>query len=59
MQHTPGQIPTLDLSTARSADGSFTPGFIDDLREAAHTVGFFHVINYGAAAGHAGPPGCP
>ncbi len=49
MLHTPGSIPTLDLSTARSADGSFTPEFIEDLRAAAHTVGFFHVVGYGAA----------
>ena len=49
MEHSTGSIPTLDLSTARSADGSFNPGFIEELRNAAHTVGFFHVVNYGAA----------
>lgn len=51
MQQTLGTIPTLDLSTARSADGSFNPAFIDELRETAHTVGFFHITNYGAAPG--------
>lgn len=53
MQHTTGSIPTLDLSTARSTDGPFTPGFIEELRNAAHTVGFFHVVNYGAAPSQA------
>lgn len=50
MQHSTGSIPTLDLSTARSADGTFNPRFIEELRNAAHTVGFFHIVNYGAAA---------
>lgn len=49
MQHNQGSIPILDLSSARLADGTFNPEFIDELREAAHTVGFFQLTNYGAA----------
>ena len=44
-------IPVLDLSTMRSADGSFAPDFLDRLRHAAHHVGFFQVVDYGAAEG--------
>ena len=45
-------IPVLDLSAARAADGSsFAPGFLDALRDAAHSVGFFQVIGYGARHG--------
>ena len=43
-------IPVFDLGTARRPDGSFDPRFIDRLRDAAHTVGFFQVTNYGASA---------
>lgn len=49
MTHTQRSIPVLDLSTARRPDGSFDPVFISELREAAHAVGFFQIINYGAA----------
>jgi isopenicillin N synthase-like dioxygenase len=42
-------IPVLDLSTARRADGSFNPDFIDSLRAAAHQIGFFQLIGYGPA----------
>lgn len=46
-------IPVLDLSAARQADGSFSPDFIEQLRDAAHRVGFFQLIGYGAAPGQA------
>ncbi|MDF9278194.1 2-oxoglutarate and iron-dependent oxygenase domain-containing protein [Arthrobacter sp. EH-1B-1] len=49
MTHTQRSIPVLDLSTARRPDGSFDQDFIEQLREAAHAVGFFQIINYGAA----------
>ncbi len=42
-------IPVFDLSSVRTPDGSFDPAFIDRLRDAAHTVGFFQITNYGAA----------
>lgn len=45
-------IPVLDLSTARSADGSFNPVFIDAVRAAAHRIGFFQLVGYGAAEKH-------
>lgn len=48
MTHTQRSIPILDLSAARSSDGSFRQDFIAELREAAHAVGFFQIINYGA-----------
>lgn len=44
-------VPVLDLSTARLADGTFNPAFIDALRDATHNVGFFQITGYGAAAG--------
>lgn len=47
----PLQVPVLDLSTMRRADGSFDPAFLDRLRHAAHHVGFFQVTDYGAAPG--------
>lgn len=50
MTHSQRSIPVLDLSAARRPDGSFDPSFIAELREAAHAVGFFQVINYGADA---------
>lgn len=46
-------IPVLDLSAARQADGSFSPDFIEQLRDASHRVGFFQLIGYGAAPGQA------
>ena len=46
-------IPVLDLGAARRADGSFSPEFIEELRDAAHRVGFFQLIGYGAAPGQA------
>lgn len=46
-------IPVLDLGAARQADGSFSPDFIEQLRDAAHRVGFFQLIGYGAAPGQA------
>ncbi|MCC9146779.1 MULTISPECIES: 2-oxoglutarate and iron-dependent oxygenase domain-containing protein [unclassified Arthrobacter] len=49
MSAIPESIPVLDLSTARSADGSFDPGFIDQLRDATHRIGFFQLVGYGAA----------
>ncbi|GAB3620853.1 isopenicillin N synthase family oxygenase [Glutamicibacter endophyticus] len=45
------QIPVLDISTARTADGSFNVEFVDALREAAHRVGFFQVVGYAAYPG--------
>ena len=53
MTQTQRSIPVLDLSTARRPDGAFDPAFIGQLREAAHSVGFFQIINYGAAASQA------
>ncbi len=44
-------IPVLDLSTARSADGTFNPAFIEQLRDATHKIGFFHLTGYGAGPG--------
>jgi isopenicillin N synthase-like dioxygenase len=44
-------IPVLDLSTMRSAEGAFAPEFLDQLRYAAHNVGFFQIVNYGATDG--------
>lgn len=46
-----GLIPVLDLGTARQADGSFSPDFIEQLRYATHNVGFFQITGYGAAPG--------
>ncbi|TSE17029.1 isopenicillin N synthase family oxygenase [Arthrobacter sp. KBS0703] len=46
-------IPVLDLGAARQADGQFSPRFIGQLRDAAHRVGFFQLIGYGAAPGQA------
>lgn len=42
------KIPVLDISTSRNADGSFNEDFIASLRDAAHRVGFFQIVNYGA-----------
>ncbi|MFC7401754.1 isopenicillin N synthase family dioxygenase [Citricoccus sp. GCM10030269] len=47
----PLDIPVLDLSGMRAADGSFAPEFLERLRYAAHHVGFFQIVNYGAADG--------
>lgn len=44
----PHEVPVLDLSTARLADGSRNPEFIERLRRAAHEVGFFQIVGYGA-----------
>jgi isopenicillin N synthase-like dioxygenase len=46
-------IPTLDLAAARGPDGAFRPAFLDQLRTAAHDVGFFQLTSYGAAPGQA------
>src|SRR5919205_1685500 len=46
-------IPVLDLGSARRADGSFSPEFIEQLRDATHRVGFFQVIGYGGTPGQA------
>ena len=46
-------IPVLDLGTARQADGSFSPEFIEQLRYATHRIGFFQVIGYGGSPGQA------
>lgn len=51
MSTTRTSVPVLDLSTARNSDGFFNMDFIDSLRDAAHNVGFFQIINYGAADG--------
>jgi isopenicillin N synthase-like dioxygenase len=51
MPNTPGSIPIIDLSTARNSDGTFNADFIEQLRDAAHRVGFFQIIGYGAAEG--------
>ncbi|PRB69360.1 2-oxoglutarate and iron-dependent oxygenase domain-containing protein [Arthrobacter sp. MYb213] len=42
------EIPVLDISTARNADGSFNEAFIVALRDAAHRVGFFQIVGYGS-----------
>ena len=42
------ELPVLDLSTARAADGSFDAAFLDKLRDAAHNVGFFQLVGFGA-----------
>ncbi|GAA3665125.1 isopenicillin N synthase family oxygenase [Arthrobacter ginkgonis] len=41
-------VPVLDMSSARLADGTFNPAFIDALRDATHNVGFFQITGYGA-----------
>jgi isopenicillin N synthase-like dioxygenase len=46
-------IPVLDLGAARQADGSFSPEFIEQLRDATHRVGFFQLTGYGGAPGQA------
>ncbi|MCC3280400.1 isopenicillin N synthase family oxygenase [Arthrobacter sp. zg-Y40] len=48
MSEIPEAIPVLDLSTARNPDGSFSPEFIDRLRDATHRIGFFQLVGYGA-----------
>ncbi|AUI50865.1 isopenicillin N synthase family dioxygenase [Arthrobacter crystallopoietes] len=48
MSNNQGTIPVLDLRTARHEDGSFNPVFVDQLRDAAHRVGFFQITGYGA-----------
>lgn len=40
------EIPVLDISTARNADGSFNQQFVEALRDAAHRVGFFQIVGY-------------
>lgn len=42
------ELPVIDLSTARTEDGSFAPEFLEKLRDATHNVGFFQLIGYGA-----------
>lgn len=53
MSHDQGAIPVLDLGRARQANGSFSPDFIEQLRNATHNVGFFQITGYGAAPGQA------
>ncbi|MDQ0635562.1 isopenicillin N synthase-like dioxygenase [Arthrobacter pascens] len=53
MSHDQGTIPVLDLGTARQTDGSFSPEFIEQLRDATHRVGFFQLAGYGATPGQA------
>ncbi|TLM87113.1 isopenicillin N synthase family oxygenase [Pseudarthrobacter sp. NamE5] len=53
MSHDQGAIPVLDLGTARQANGSFSPDFIEQLRNATHNVGFFQVTGYGGSPGQA------
>ena len=45
------EIPVLSLARMRRADGSLDPQFLADLRHAAHHVGFFQIVDYGAAEG--------
>ncbi|MDR6891852.1 isopenicillin N synthase family dioxygenase [Falsarthrobacter nasiphocae] len=52
--HAPSAVPVLDLRTARLEDGSRNPSFIEELRRAAHDVGFFQLTGFGAAPGEAG-----
>lgn len=40
------EIPVLDISTSRNADGSFNQQFVQKLRDAAHRVGFFQIVGY-------------
>ncbi|MGW5854117.1 MULTISPECIES: isopenicillin N synthase family dioxygenase [Micrococcus] len=47
----PLEVPVLDLSTMRRADGSLDPAFLERLRFAAHNVGFFQIVGYGAEPG--------
>ncbi|WP_158497052.1 isopenicillin N synthase family oxygenase [uncultured Micrococcus sp.] len=47
----PTEVPVLDLSELRLPDGSRNPEFLDRLRHAAHKVGFFQIVGYGAAEG--------
>lgn len=42
------ELPVIDLSRARAADGSFNAEFLDQLRDAAHHVGFFQLVGFGA-----------
>src|SRR5215210_2935711 len=51
MSHDQAAIPVLDLGKARQVGGSFNPDFIQELRHATHTVGFFQVTGYGASPG--------
>lgn len=44
-------VPVLDVSAMRRADGTFDPAFLDRLRHAAHHVGFFQIVGYGAQPG--------
>ena len=53
MSHDQGAIPVLDLRSARQADGSFGPEFIEQLRHATHNVGFFQITGYGGRPGQA------
>lgn len=50
-------LPVLDLRHLTSDDHELVSGFIDELRETVHTVGFFHLVGHGVdpellAAGH-------
>ena len=47
----PLEVPVLSLAGMRRPDGSFDPAFLERLRDAAHRVGFFQVVDYGAAPG--------
>lgn len=47
----PTEVPVLDMSTLRLPDGSRNPEFLEQLRHAAHTVGFFQIVGYGAQPG--------
>lgn len=47
----PLEVPVLSLAGMRRPDGSFDPDFLDRLRDAAHRVGFFQIVDYGAAPG--------
>ncbi|WP_404288948.1 isopenicillin N synthase family dioxygenase [Glutamicibacter arilaitensis] len=44
------EIPVLDISTSRNADGSFNEAFVAALRDAAHRVGFFQIVGYASYA---------
>ena len=44
------EIPVLDISTSRNADGTFNPEFVAALLDAAHRVGFFQIVGYASRA---------
>ncbi|KUM29225.1 isopenicillin N synthase family oxygenase [Glutamicibacter mishrai] len=51
MKNVVTEIPVLDISTSRNADGSFNEDFVAALRDAAHRVGFFQIVGYSSQEG--------